>query len=69
MLHGLDNHDGVVNDQANGQYQAEQRQRVHGKPEQGENHERANQRDRHRQQRDERRTPALQKDIYNQNNE
>ena len=40
MLHGLDHHDGVVHHQADGQHQAEERQRVDGKAQQREDGER-----------------------------
>ena len=69
VLHDLDDHDGVVHHQADGQHQAEERQRVDGEAEQREQRERADQRHRHRQQRDERRAPALQEDEHHDDDE
>ena len=50
VLDGLHHHDGVVHDEADGEHEAEERQRVDGEAEQREDHERADQRHRHRQQ-------------------
>src|SRR5580704_22100 len=62
-LHALDHHDGVIYYQANRQYQTKERKRVDGKTEEGEEHERAHERNRHRQKRNQRGTPALQEKI------
>jgi hypothetical protein len=62
-LHALHHHDGVVHYQTNRQYQTKERKRVDGKTEQGEEYERAHQRNRHGQKRDQRGTPALQEKI------
>ena len=60
VLDRLDHDDRVVDDQADRQHQAEQRQRVDGEAEQREQCERADQRDRHGEQRNQRGAPALQ---------
>src|ERR1700733_599149 len=65
-LHALDHHDGVIDDQTNRQHQAKERKRVDGKTKEGEEHERAHERNRHREKRDQRGTPALQEKIDNQ---
>ena len=62
MLHDLDDDDGVVHHQTDGQHQAEQRERIDGETEQREKRERADQRNRHGEQRNQRRAPALQED-------
>ena len=62
VLDRLDDDDRVVDDEADREHQAEQRQRVDREAEQREERERADQRDRHREQRDQRRAPALQED-------
>ena len=59
MLDGFDDDDGVVNDEADGQHQPEQRQRVDRKSEHREEGERADQRHRHGDHRDQRRSPVL----------
>ena len=56
VLDRLDDDDGVVDDDADRQHQAEQRQRVDREPEQREDGEGADQRHRHREQRNERGT-------------
>ena len=60
VLDRLDDDDRVVDDQADGEHEPEERQRVDREAEQREDGERADERDRHREQRDERRAPALQ---------
>ena len=52
--HGLDDDDGVVHHDADGEHQPEHRQRVDGEAEEREEDERSDERNRHRQQRDER---------------
>ena len=69
MLDRLDDDDGVVDHEADGQHEAEERQRVDGEAQQREHHERADQRHRHRQQRDERRAEALQEDEHHEDHE
>ncbi len=59
----LDHHDGVVDDDADGQHQAEQRQVVDRGAERGEDRKGANQRDRDGDHRDDRRAPALQEQV------
>jgi len=51
-LHGLDDHNGVVHHQADRQHQPKQRKRVDGEPEQRKEQERADQRNRYGQERD-----------------
>ena len=62
VLDRLHDDDRVVHHEADRQHQAEQRQRVDGKAEQREEDERPDERDRHGQQRNQRRAPALQED-------
>ena len=62
MLDRLDDDDGVVDDEADGEHQAEERERVDGEAEQREDREGADQRHRHGEQRDQRGAPALQED-------
>jgi hypothetical protein len=69
VLHRLDHDDGVIDDQADGQDQAEERERVDGEAEQREEHEGADQRHRHGQERDERGPPALQEDEDHQDDQ
>ena len=58
---GFDDDNRVVNDKANREHQAEKRKRVQRKSEDGKKRERADQRDRHGEHRNQRRAPALQK--------
>ena len=60
VFRGLDHHDGVVNDDADGQHQAEQRKRVEAEPHQRHGGESADDGHRHGDQGDQRRTPVLQ---------
>ena len=62
MHHGFDDDDRVVDDDADGEHEAEHRQRVHREAEQREEDERAEQRHRDGQQRNERRAEVLQED-------
>src|ERR1017187_1532346 len=64
-LDGFHHYDGVIHHQSDGQDQAEEGQGIDGKAKQRKEHESADERDRHRQQRNERRAPALKKDIHN----
>ncbi len=63
MFNRLDDDDGIVHDEPDRQYQAEQRQRVDGKAEHREEHEGPDEGNRHRQQRNQGRAPALQEDV------
>ena len=69
VLHCLDHDDGVIDDKADGQHQSEQRERVDGEAERREDDERADERDRHGEQRDECRAPALQEYVDDQDHE
>ncbi len=69
VLDGFDDDDGVIDDQADGEHQAEERKRVDGEPEQREDHEGADERDRHGEQGDERGAPSLQEDVDDQDDE
>jgi len=60
MLGGLDDHDRVIDHDADGQDQAEERERIDGEAQGGHGGERADDRHRHGDQRDQRRTPVLQ---------
>ena len=60
VLHGLDDHDGVVDHDADRQHQTEHAGHVDREAEQRKQRERADDRDRHGQQRNERRAPVLQ---------
>ena len=64
MLDGLDDDDGVVDDDADGQHQAEQRQVVELKPSDGHDGEGADDGHRHGDQRDEGRPPVLQEQQH-----
>ncbi len=64
VLDRFDHHDGVIHHQADGEHQAEKRQGVDGKTEQGKQGKRADQGNRHRQQRDQGRAPALQEQEH-----
>ena len=59
-LHAFDHDDRVVHHQPDRQHQPKERKRVDGKTEQRKEHERADERNRHGQQRDQRGAPALQ---------
>ncbi len=69
MLDCLDDDDGIINHDANGQHQAEQRQVVQAKSECCHDGERADDRHRHRNQRDDRRPPVLQKQQHHDGDE
>ena len=69
MFDRFDDDDGVVHHQADGQHQAEERKGVDGKTEQRKNRECADQRHRHRQQRNERRPPALQENKHDEHDQ
>ena len=62
VLDRLDHDDGVVDHEADGEHQPEERQRVDGEAEQREDRERADERDRHGEERNERGPPALQEE-------
>ena len=67
--HRLDDHDRVVDDDADGEHQAEHRERVHAEAEQREEDERAEERDRDREQRDDRRAHVLQEHEHDEDDE
>ena len=62
VLDRLDDDDRVVDDEADGQHEAEERQRVDREAEEREEREGADERHRHGEERDERRAPALEED-------
>ena len=64
--HRLDHDDGVVDDDADGEHEAEHRQRVHREAEHREEDERADQRHGHGEERDDRRPQVLQEDEHHQ---
>ena len=66
---GLDDDDRVVHDDADGEHEAEHRERVDREAQQREEDERANDRDRHRQQRDDRGPHVLEKDEDDERDE
>ena len=65
----LDHDDGVVDDDADRQHQAEQRQRVEGDAHRGHDGERPDQRDRDGEDRDDRRAPGLQEQDHDDDDE
>ena len=60
LLHRFHHHDRVIDHDADGEHQPEQRERVDGEAERGERSEGADERNGHHQNRNQRRTPALQ---------
>ena len=69
VLDRLDDEDRVVDDQPDREHQPEERQRVDRKAQQRKYRERTHQRNRHGEQRDERRPPVLQKQEDDQDDE
>ena len=69
VLHGFDNDDGIIDHQANGKHETEQRERVDRESERRKNDERSDERNRNREQRNQRSPPALQKDEDNDDHE
>ncbi len=69
MLDRFDHDDGVVDDETDGQHQAEERKSVDGESEHWEQNEGADERDGHGQQRNQGGAPALQEDIDDQNDQ
>ena len=65
----LDDDDRVVDDDAGGEHDAEQRQRVDREAEQLHERERADERDRNRDRRDERAAPVLQEEEHHEHDE
>ena len=65
----LQHDDGVVDHDADGEHHAEERQRVDGVAEQQQAGEGADERHRHRGERDQRRAPVLQEEIHHQEHE
>src|SRR5439155_16128292 len=68
-LNGFDNNNRVVNHEADGEHKSEKRKRVDRESEQREHYKRAEQRNRHRAQWNERGAPALQKNKYDDNDQ
>ncbi len=68
-LHVLHHHDRIVDDDADGEHQAEQRQRVQREAEREHHGERADQRHRHRDQRNDRRAPGLQEHDHDEHDQ
>jgi hypothetical protein len=68
-LHAFNHHDGVVHHQANGQHQAEHRERIDRETEQGEEYKRAYQGNGNGQQWNQRRAPVLQEKVDHQNHQ
>ena len=69
VLDGLDDDDGVVDDDADGQHQAEQRQVVQAEADDGHDGEGADDGHRHGDQRDDRRPPVLQEQQHDDGHE
>ena len=69
VLHRLHHHDGVVHHESDGEHQAHEGDRVDGKPQEGKHGEGPDQRNRHRQRRDQGRPPALQEDEHHDDDE
>ena len=69
VFHGLDNDDGVVDHQANGENKTEQRERVDGKSERRKDDECSDERDRNGEQRNQSSSPALEKDEDDEDHE
>ena len=69
VLDRLDDDDRVVDDEADGEHEAEERQRVDREAEQREHGERADERHRHGDQRDQRRAPVLQEEEHDEDDE
>ena len=69
MLYVLDNDDGVIDDETDGEHHRKERQRIDRKVQEDECAECTDERDRHGEQRDNRCTPALQKNEDDEHNE
>ena len=65
-VHGLDDHDGIVHHDGDGQQQGAQRQQVDGEAEDLEEEERTDERHRHGDERDERGAEVLQEDVHHE---
>src|ERR1700691_235089 len=68
-LHTFDHNDGIVDHKTDRKHQTKERKRVDGKTEQRKKYECAQQRNRHRKQRNQRGAPALQEDENHEDNE
>ena len=66
MLDRLDDHDRIINHDADGQHQPEERQVVERETERGHHRERAHDRHRHRNQGNQRRPPVLQEQEHHE---
>src|SRR5690348_15134579 len=69
MFYRLNDDNCVIHNQANRKHQAEERERIDGKSKNGEEDESPDQRDWHCQEWDERRSPSLQEQEYDKDNE
>ena len=65
----LNDNDGVIHDNADGEHQTKERQIVDGKAERMHHGKRANQRNRHRRERNDRRAPGLKKQHHDDDHE
>ena len=68
-LHAFDDHNGIVDHQADGQHQPEQRKRIDRETEQREQNKRAHQRNGHGQQWNQRSAPVLQEEVDHQDHQ
>ena len=64
----LDDHDGVVHHDTDGKHEPEERDRIEGKPKHRHRGKRADERDRHGGERDDRRAPTLEEKEHDQRN-
>ena len=69
VLDGLDDDDGVIDDQADGEHEPEKRESVDGEAEQGKNDKGSDERNRNSEQRDEGGAGALKKDVDDDDDE
>ncbi len=69
MFHGLHHHNGIIDDNADGEHQAEQRQVVEAETHRRHDREGADDGDRDGDERNKRRTPVLQKDQHDYGHE
>ena len=69
LFHVLDDHDGIINHQADGQHQGKEGQSIDGEIQKYEGCQSADQRYRHRQQRNDGSPPVLQEDEYDEHHQ
>ena len=67
MLHGLNDHNGIVHHEADSQDESKQRECVDRKTQYWKDDKRSNKRDRNSQQRDKRGAPVLEEQEHNNN--